>query len=162
VRLAIKRSLSYLYKATKILSRYFAHEEEEYAAVEQYSEWSDTIWHYIYTLQERMIGIFQFMRDFTFGKVPKPDASPRDYASMGQRKMELCNIAMPEPLPAVKDDKAKSQAQYVEMRAPKILFDTSTMEPAFLEPEDYPEEWLIYDPIKGIIRKEMKVMSKVE
>jgi hypothetical protein len=66
--------------------------------------------------------------------------------------------------PELKNIALSSTVYEPMMSQPKqtISYDTN-IEPAFLNEEDYPEDWLTYDPIRGLIsRRTLKELQEKE
>lgn len=74
--------------------------------------------------------------------------------SQGNTRKTLQNIVMPlndgSFPPSTKDGN--------KMR--EVSFDINSLEPTFLHEEDYPEDWMEYDPIKGaLVRRKDRIIS---
>jgi hypothetical protein len=83
---------------------------------------------------------------------------------------QLPNIALPPP-PAIskgiggKNEMTEYDVYYhSESKKSKVVSFDPNIEPAFLNDNDYPDDWMVYDPIQGKIvsRKELKVEPRLK
>lgn len=64
------------------------------------------------------------------------------------RRTRRLNNAMPEL------EEIAAEATHTEESTPRTALPVAEIEPAFLDTQDYPAGWLIYDPKLGIVRQE--------
>jgi hypothetical protein len=97
----------------------------------------------------------QTKRDSNASRLRKIAGFPERYNATS--KGQLPNIALPPP------PEISKGVTVNEISSNNVSFDPN-IEPAFLNDEDYPDDWMVYDPVQGkvVSRKELNVGIRKE
>jgi len=84
----------------------------------------------------------------------KGEVSTKRLSLLGSKKSKkkiIHNIAMPPESHTVKP---------IQKQEKVISFNVDSIEPAFLNEESYPEDWMVYDPVQGKLVKRSDLMRE--